>query len=194
MNAPAHNPGGKVRVRLDQSVVGNAFLHGPGDCYRTWLTRVWGRRASRHQFLPAHFILWIGLNPSTADASYNDPTIGREMDFSMAWDADALVKCNIADYRATDPKALTAPGVVPCSRINLPMIRDIAKHADRIVVGWGSMDKVRSLTHLAVDVESALHADGHRLWCLGLTANSSPKHPLYVKGDTPLVEFKELRI
>jgi hypothetical protein len=194
MNAPAHNPGGKVRIRLDDSVVGKAFLHGPGECYRTWLTRVWGRRPSRHEFLPAHFVLWIGLNPSTADASFNDPTIGREMEFSMALDCDALVKCNIADYRATQPQSLITPGVEPCSRINLPMIRDIAKYADRIVVGWGSMDKVRSLTHLAVSVESALRADGHQLWCLGLTKNGSPRHPLYVLGGTPLVEFKELRI
>src|SRR3954466_6514335 len=106
MNVPAHNPGGKVRLRLDQSVVGNAFLHGPGDCYRTWLTRAWGRRQSKHEFLPAHFVLWIGLNPSTADATPNGPTIGREIDFSMAWDHDALVKCNIADFRSTKPEAL----------------------------------------------------------------------------------------
>ena len=75
-------------------------------------------------------MLWIGLNPSTADASFDDPTIGREIGFSMSWDCDAMVKCNIADYRATKPEALIAPNVEPCSRINLPMIRDIAKHAD----------------------------------------------------------------
>ena len=74
------------------------------------------------------------------------------------------------------------------------MIRDIAKHADKIVVGWVTMDKVRRLTHLAVETESALRADGHRLWCLGLTKNGGPRHPLYVLGGTPLVEFKELRI
>lgn len=194
MNVAAHDPGGKVRIKLDDSVAGSAFMHGPGDCYRTWLSRVWGRRPSRHEFLPAHFVLWIGLNPSTADARHNDPTIGREMDFSMEWDCDALVKCNIADYRATHPEDLLKPGVDPCSRINLPLIRDIAKHADKIVVGWGAMAKVQSLTHLAVNVESALRADGHKLWCFGLTKNGSPKHPLYVLGGTPLVEFEELRI
>lgn len=194
MNVPAHNPGGRVKIRLDDSVVGKAFLHGPGECYRTWLTRSWGRRPSRHEFLPDHFVLWIGLNPSTADASFNDPTIGREIDFSMEWDHDALVKCNIADWRATEPKALMAHGVQPCSRINLPMIRDIAKYADRIVVAWGAMSGIRKLTYLAVNVESALRADGHKLYCLGLTKNSGPKHPLYVLGGTPLVEFEELRI
>jgi hypothetical protein len=46
--------------------------------------------------------------------------------------------------------------------------------------------------HFAVDVESALRADGHRLWCFGLNKGGTPKHPLYVKGETPLVEFKGL--
>lgn len=189
-----HDPGGKVKVRLDDSVIGNAFMHGPNECYRTWLTRFWGRRPSRHEFLPPHFVLWIGLNPSTADAGHNDPTIGRECDFAMEWDADAIVKCNIADFRATKPEMLLVPGVEPRSKINLPLIRDIARHADKIVVAWGSMDKVRSLVHLAVDTESALRADGHRLFCLGLTKNGSPRHPLYVLGGTPLVEFRGLNI
>jgi hypothetical protein len=190
MNAPVHNPGGKVRIRLDDSVVGRAFLHGPNDCYRTWLTRVWGRRPSRHEFLPAHFVLWIGLNPSTADASFNDPTIGREMDFSMAWDHDALVKVNICDYRATKPEGLLADGIVPRSKINLPLIRDIAKQADRIVCAWGAPH--RRIVSYAVDVEDSLRRDGHDLWCLGHTKNGGPRHPLYVLGGTPLEKFKEV--
>lgn len=192
MNTMFHDPGGKVKVRLDDSVVGKAFFHGPNDCYRTWLTRVWGRRPSPHEFLPAHFVLWIGLNPSTADASFNDPTIRREMDFSMAWDHDALVKCNIMDYRATKPAALLEPGVAPRSRTNLPLIRDIAKQADRIVCAWGAPH--RRLLPFAIDVERALRDDGHDLFCLGHTKNGGPRHPLYVLGATPLMEFKDISI
>ncbi len=192
MNTAVHDPGGKVRIRLDDSVVGKAFFHGPSDCYRTWLTRVWGRRPSQHEFLPAHFVLWIGLNPSTADASFNDPTIWREMDFSMSWDHDAMVKCNIADYRATKPEMLLADGVVPRSRINIPMIRDIAKHADRIVCAWGAPH--RRLVPLAIDVEQALRDDGHELWCLGLTKGGGPRHPLYVPATTPLIKFREVPV
>lgn len=131
----AHDPGGKVRIRLDESVRGNAFLHGTNECYRTWLTREWSRRPSQHGSMPDNFILWIGLNPSTADASFNDPTINREMDFSMAWDADALVKCNVMDWRATKPEMLLASGVVPCSNLNIPFIRDTAKSERKIFCG-----------------------------------------------------------
>ncbi|WBU27513.1 DUF1643 domain-containing protein [Rhodopseudomonas palustris] len=188
--AATHNPGGKVRIRLQENVYGTAFFHGPGDCYRTWLTRVWGRRKPAAGAPPDNYILWIGLNPSTADASFNDPTIEREIDFSMSWDADALVKVNICDYRATKPQMLLQEGVVPRSKTNLPMIRDFAKRADRIVCAWGAPH--RNLQTFALDVEEALRADGHELWCLGLTKHGGPRHPLYVTGGTPLIRFKEI--
>lgn len=190
--AATHDPGGKVRIRLQENVYGNAFFHGPGDCYRTWLTRIWGRRPPADGGLPKHFILWIGLNPSTADASYNDPTIEREIDFSMSWDADALVKVNICDYRATKPEMLLKEGVVPRSKANLPLIRDIAKTADRIICAWGAPH--RRLIPYAVDVEQYLRDDGHELWCLGHTKNGGPRHPLYVKGGTPLERFQEVPV
>ncbi len=191
MNAHAHDPGGKVMMNLDESVIGNAMFTGPGDCYRLWLTRQWhGRRA--WESLPPNFALWIGLNPSTANATHNDPTINREIDFSMGWDHDGLVKVNVCDFRSTKPEGLLAPGVVPRSPTNLAVIRSMAKEAKTIICAWGALD--RRLVHFAIDVETALRADGHQLWALGLTANGSPRHPLYVKGDTPLVEFEELRI
>lgn len=186
----AHDPGGKVRIRLDESVRGNAFLHGPNECYRTWLTREWSRRPSLNGTMPENFILWIGLNPSTADASFNDPTINREMDFSMLWDADALVKCNVMDWRATKPEMLRAPGVVPCSKINVPFIRDTAKLAQRIVCGWGNIHE--HLKSHAIEVESALRADGHELWCLGVNKGGTPRHPLYVPAIAPLIPFPEV--
>lgn len=190
-----HDPGGKVKVRLDAGVTGDAFFSGPNDCYRLWLKRQWhGWRIDDH-WLPEKFALWIGMNPSTADASFNDPTIRREMDFTMGenfGELDAMIKVNVCDYRSTKPEGLLEPGVIPCSKANLPLIRDISKSASKIVCAWGMLD--RRLVHHAVNVETALRADGHELWCLGLTKNGSPRHPLYVKGDTKLVRFEELRI
>lgn len=191
MNAP-HNPGGKVRLRMADGVAGDAFFAGPNDCYRLILTRKWVNLFNTASRLPNNFVLWIGMNPSTADATVNDPTINRCIDFSMEWGFDGLVMMNVCDYRATKPEALLATGVEPRSRTNLPMIRDTAKQAAKIVCAWGNLHA--NLVHFAVDAESALRADRHRLWCLGLNKGGSPKHPLYVKSDTPLVEFKELRI
>lgn len=191
-----HDPGGKVKVRLDAGVTGDALFAGPNDCYRLWLKRQWHNwRPDDDMRLPEKFALWIGMNPSTADASFNDPTIRREMDFSMSaafGEIDAMIKVNVCDYRSTSPDGLVAPGVEPCSRGNLPIIRDIAKSATKIICAWGVLPK--GVVHHAVNVETALRDDGHELWCLGLTKNGSPRHPLYVKGDTKLIKFEELRI
>lgn len=190
MNAP-HNPGGKAMLRLDDRVKGDAMFAGPGDCYRLWLTRQWhGRRTTGA--LPPNFALIIGHNPSTASADFDDPTINREIDFAMGWGNDGLVKVNFADYRCTDKRGLLLPGVVPCSKGNVALIRSLAKEAEKVVCAWGIVHP--SLVHLVVNLESALRADGHRLFCWGTNAGGTPKHPLYLAADTPLVEFKEIRI
>jgi hypothetical protein len=192
MNAHAHNPGGKARLTLMDGVAGDAMFTGLNDCYRLILTRKWVNLFNASTRLPNNFALWICHNPSRADGIFDDPSTNRMIDFSMGWGFDGLALMNACDYRATDPKDLLAPGVVPCSRANLPLIRDTAKQAQRIICAWGNID--RKLVDYAIEVESALRADGHELWCLGLNKGGTPKHPLYVKGDTPLVEFKEIPV
>jgi hypothetical protein len=188
----AHNPGGKVRLRMADGVAGDAFFAGPNDCYRLILTRKWVNLFNTVTRLPNNFVLWIGMNPSTADASVDDMTINRCIDFSMQWGFDGLAMMNVCDYRSTRPEGLLAPGVEPRSRGNLPFIRDTAKQAQKIVCAWGVLHP--DLVHFAVDIESALRADGHTLYCLGLTQNGSPKHPSRLAANTPLVEFKDLKV
>jgi hypothetical protein len=187
MNAP-HNVGGKTRLRLADGVAGDAVFAGPNECRRLVLTRKWVNLFNAHTRLRNNFVLWICMNPSLADATVDDPSSNRMIDFSMEWGFDGLVLMNVADYRATRPEDLLKPGIEPCSKGNLPLIRNTAKEAQRIVCAWGNLHP--KLVHLAVDVESALRADRHTLWCLGVNASGSPKHPLYVRGDTPLIEFK----
>lgn len=186
-----HNPGGKVHLRLDDRVHGDAMFAGPGDCYRLVLTRQWhGRRVPGAT--PPNFALIIGHNPSEASAEIDDPTSNKVIDFAMGWGNDGLVMVNFADYRCTDKKRLLDPDVIPCSKGNFAMIRSMARAAEKIVCAWGTVHP--RLVHLVVDLESALRADGHKLLCFGTNAGGTPKHPLYLRGDTPLVEFKELKI
>jgi hypothetical protein len=156
------------------------------------LTRKWVNLFNAGTRLPNNFVLWICMNPSVADGSVDDPTMNRAIDFSMEWGFDGLAMMNACDFRATNPESLLAPGVVACSKGNLPLIRNTAKQAQKIVCAWGNLH--RDLIHHAVNVESALRADGHTLWCLGLNKGGTPKHPARLAGDTPLIEFKELRI
>lgn len=192
MNAPLHNPGGKTRLRLADGVHGDAMFAGPNECYRLILTRKWVNLFSAGTRLPNNFVLWVCMNPSIADANVDDPTMNRVIDFSMEWGFDGLAMMNVCDFRATDPTDLLAPGIVPCSKSNMPLIRDTAKQAQKVVCAWGNLH--RDLVHYAVNVEFALRADGHTLWCLGLNKGGSPKHPVRLAGATPLIEFKELRV
>lgn len=192
MNAPAHNPGGKTKLRLADGVAGDAMFAGPNDCYRLILTRKWVNLFNASTRLPNNFVLWICMNPSVADARVDDPTMNRVIDFSMGWGFDGLAMMNVCDFRATYPQDLLAPGVIPCSKGNLALIRDTAKQAQKVVCAWGNLH--RDLIHHAVNVESALRTDGRSLWCLGLNQGGTPKHPARLAGDTPLVPFREIRI
>lgn len=192
MNAAAHNPGGKVRLNLADGVHGDVMFAGAGDCYRLILTRKWVNLFTAGTRLPNNFVLWIGKNPSVADANVDDPTMNKVIDFSMEWGFDGLAMMNVCDYRATDPKDLLKDGVEPRSKGNLPLIRDTAKQAAKVVAAWGNLD--RRLLHFAVDTEDALRRDGIEMWCLGLNKGGTPMHPLFVRGNTPLIRFKEIPV
>lgn len=66
--------------------------------YRYWL--------SRRLSMGERTILFVGLNPSTADAALDDPTIRRCVGFARAWGFDWLFMGNVNAFRSTDPKGL----------------------------------------------------------------------------------------
>ena len=104
MSVDAHDPGGKVRLPLMAGVSGDATFSADGkyrQLMRRWTGPAFGDR----------YILFIGMNPSTADATVNDPTCAREWTFAQREGYSAMAKANVGDYRATDPKMLLVPGV-----------------------------------------------------------------------------------
>lgn len=177
MSADLHDPGGKVRLGLGPGVRGDATFSADGrhrQLMRRWLGETF----------PDRYILFIGMNPSTADANVDDPTCAREWALARREGFEAMVKANVGDYRATDPKMLTAPGVEASSPANLPAIRQAAAGAGKVVLCHGRLN--RALAPAGAALTAALIADGVTLWCLGTNADGSPKHPLYLHADTPL--------
>lgn len=177
----AHDPGGKVRSLLLPDTVGDADISECGR-YRHIL-----RRWSAGTAFPQRHILWIGMNPSTADGTFNDPTIRREWEFTTREGFSGFAKVNIADYRATEPKVLMAPDVVPVSPGNLDRILTAAHEASLVIICHGKLNKALAAAG-ALTVE-ALQAAGIPLLCLGQNLDGSPKHPLYLAGSTPLQPF-----
>ena len=68
--------------------------------YRYTLWRVWDESK------PA--CVFVGLNPSTADASEDDATIRRCVRFAKDWDCGELLMLNLFAFRATRPKDMLA--------------------------------------------------------------------------------------
>lgn len=178
-----HDAGGKSRLAMIPGVHGNAEFSECGR-YRYWLSRNWSmRQHSDGRCGP--WVLWIGMNPSVAEAGVDDPTIRREMAFTKALGFDVYVKVNVMDYRATNPKRLRDPCVQPRSDGNVQRIKELAEGAGRIILAYGSLPK--PLRRYADDVRIALK--GMPLCCMGKTADGSPRHPLYLPGDARCVPW-----
>lgn len=144
--------------------------------YRYTLARRWSDDESA-------FATFVMLNPSTADALVDDPTITRCIGFAKSWDMGALHVLNLYALRSVDPKVLwTAEDPVgPKNDDYLTRHANIALATGwPLVAGWGANAKPDR-------VEAVLALLGENtLQCLGTTKAGAPRHPLYLKADTPL--------
>jgi hypothetical protein len=122
--------------------------------------------------------LFVMLNPSTADANKNDPTITRCMKFAKRWGFERLAVGNLYARRATDPKSLLE-FTDPVGPDNDEWLRSMAEEADEIVVAWGGAAP-RRLTGHAERVRAVIEilAAREQPMALGLTGAGDPKHPL----------------
>jgi hypothetical protein len=181
-----HDAGGKRKISLPAGVRGDAVFCGPKDCYRPLLRRWIG-----DQF-PDRYLMFLGMNPSTAMAHIDDPTIIREWSFATREGFSAFAKCNVADYRLTDNGKFRDPDIVPSSDRNLEIILTTAAKAYKIIVCHGKLPK--PLSELGKIVISSLQSAGNPLYCLGTNNDGSPKHPLFVGGNVPLRPYVPLAI
>lgn len=147
--------------------------------YRYWLSRRWGElRAGRPP------IVFVMLNPSTADHEIDDPTIRRCISFAKREMAHGLMVMNLFALRATDPMALrTHPD--PVGPENDDEIRRLLGDGYATVVcAWGAHSVAATRAEAFVRLTA-----GRSMYCLGMTKHGDPRHPLYVRRDQPLVPF-----
>lgn len=131
----------------------------------------------------------MGLNPSTADAEIDDATIKKEMGFTLSFGCTRLRKVNFYGLRSTDPKGLIGHPD-PAGPLNDVFIGKAMMGCDIFVVAWGVLKPNYPLARerLALIQTMALNC-GIQLYCFGRNKDGSPKHPLYLKGTTPLQPF-----
>lgn len=143
--------------------------------YRYRLGRRWGSG-------PA--VKWVMLNPSTADAEADDPTIRRCVGFTKSWGFDAIEVVNLYALRSTDPGWLV-PSMAVNDLKNAHVLVDAAYSAGLTVVAWGAhpmaVEGARTVERMFA-ARSAV--------CLGKTKGGQPRHPLYVKADKVLEPWR----
>ena len=155
----------------------SAVLSDDG-AYRYVLSRQWGDDSG----VRGCFIM---LNPSTADAEVDDPTIRRCVGFGKAAGWDAIDVVNLFAFRATMPSDLqTASNPVGISN-DWHTMRTL-KNAHLVCCAWGSnpMAELREERVLAL-----IEMVDRNPVCLGVTRSGAPRHPLYLKTGTPFVEY-----
>jgi hypothetical protein len=147
----------------------------PCGTYRYLLTRNLGVGSSGL----CNFVM---LNPSTADADQDDPTIRRCMRFAQSWGCSELAVTNLFAYRATLPSVLRDAvrlGLNPEGPQNNHFIHETAARAAVVVCAWGAAG---SLLGRSDAVRSVLLAAGAEPQVLRLTKHGQPCHPLYLPG------------
>lgn len=142
--------------------------------YRYELTRRW----SFWSFRP--YVTFVMLNPSTADAALDDPTIRRCIGFAKRWRMGGLAVVNLYAYRATSPKELVT-AEHPVGPDNDNAIHDACVGARAVVAAWGATSG-GAYHHKRIEQVLALYSGP---WlCLGKTKDGHPRHPLYVPALT----------
>ena len=128
--------------------------------YRYALWRIWDESKKR--------VLFIGLNPSTADEVEDDSTVKRCMSYAEQWGFGGILIGNLFAYRATNPlEMMTASD--PVGTENDSWLKKLTNEADLIVGVWGNSGQFKGRS---IEVVSMLR----RLYCLQITAKGEPHH------------------
>lgn len=166
--------GKQLFLQVDVPLMGMATF---SDCgrYRYRLDRQLGGDGGECCF--------IMLNPSTADAEQDDPTIRRCKFFAKREGCSRLVVVNLFALRATNPaellKAIEA-GEDAVGPDNNAHVLLAYCHADLVVAAWGANPVVKQAPGYTI------MAPEKPLMCLGRTKGDDPRHPLYIRKDQPL--------
>lgn len=156
---------------MKKIVSGGAALSDCGT-YRYTLWRHW-------QVFPYECVLWLMLNPSTADHTKDDPTIKTCIHFSQLWGYDGMFVGNLYALRSSHPSELKkhpAP-VGPDNRRWLQDMTDPEKRIGEVslvVCAWGNQAPASRVSQVLKQIQHP----GLRFAHLGLTQSGAPKHPL----------------
>ena len=147
-----------------------------------WLGAKDGAGAELGEPLSCVFVM---LNPSTADADQDDPTIRRCVAFAKAWKFERLEVVNLYAYRATKPKDLFAAGEAMHHFDNQRHVERAARDSGIIICAWGAHGDIFQ----GETVRGWMIGKDH--YALGFTRDGLPRHPLYLPANATPIRMPE---
>lgn len=145
------------------------------DCgkYRYALWRIWDRTKP--------LVMFIGVNPSTANAEADDPTIQSVTRISEHNGYGGFYMMNLFGIISSDPAILKSNEVDPMGE-NLRYISIVNRWCKDVVFAWGTFKEAKQVCQEFIDAyPNAL--------CIYQTKDGSPTHPLFKKGTSVLQPF-----
>ena len=133
--------------------------------YRYALWRIWDKNKP--------IVMFIGLNPSSANESCDDPTIRRVKRFAFDWGFGGVYMMNLFAYVTPYPEELKK--CVDSLGDNNSWLKKINLKCDKTIFAWGSFNEATERAKEVVEM-----FDGY---ALVINKNGTPRHPLYVKAD-----------
>lgn len=147
--------------------------------YRWYLSRRWDFQ------LPT--VSFIGLNPSTADEDHDDNTVRKCCNWAREWGYGSMIMLNAFAAIGTDPGFLRVPAEHVGPR-NDGYIRNWLNKSTSAILCWGNDGRLHGRESQLFTLLREF-TSGLELWCLGLNACGTPKHPLYLANATPRQSF-----
>lgn len=150
--------------------------------YRYHLWRYWDTTK------PA--LVFIMLNPSTANAEEDDPTIRRCIGFAERLGYGGIDVVNLNAFRATNPVELRSTPD-PVGPDNDQWMREVVfKAIDSrapVICAWGTLGGEQGKAVLF-----KLAFAGAKTKALGVTQDGHPRHPLYLPNSAVLIDYPAL--
>lgn len=166
---------------MEKELIQKAAIISDCEKYRYSLSRIWDREKE--------ILMFIALNPSTADASKDDATTRRIQDFTEQWGYGGFYLLNLFAFRAKEPTDLFNARY-PVSDPKDPEATDryleqISQICSKIIFCWGNDGAADNRCYQVQKIFPDAYSFGY------LTMSGQPRHPLYLPKDTQLLPFTD---
>ncbi len=140
--------------------------------HRYCLIRIWDNTKPK--------VAFVGLNPSTANETEDDPTIRKVIGFAKEWGYGGFYMLNL--FSRITPYSNELPHIQLLDKSSDYFLKTFADNSEKIVYCWGKFTIAEAR---AKEVMNLLGPG----WALAINQDGSPRHPLYVPKNTKLIPY-----